>query len=795
MEGLSPPRYGVGGRNMPLRGASQYQQDEEGRGTSALRSTPVRNVNSFEQDESSHHNIIYQVIYFCGFLHDFAKPDVRRSFLAGDYTYVDHSEKMLASIDKIVQLMLPAGYLSPFSPERDERVLSGVKFFINLVRKSESYPRDHEGRNLPVSKTFAEWYSYLEALTSRSHWPGSRLRNLDSSQHSFHGFPENLPVDQEGSPVGEEVKSSVPPLDLLGPSVKFKNSAVRRALFDSDSNNPDNLLSQQAGTASRAIASSTRPEVNVDGIQIKPVLPSRMLGEREPTPGLGREQVTQDKVKRVETWWGGNQDHHPHTRLEKEVPYIGAVKNEYHVGPDVGAPHVEIQPTWETPPPAYHEEMSDYGLAHKYGVFVRSRGIHKSGAGRYHSSPGGEDAARNPKGHDSRLIGQIPTSALTHNRVSSGSSDATSSSESERGSWRSSRRSSRKHSVQREMLKAFSTMRFPREAVPPVVFEMESGTSLKRHLQEYEAFFIAKYDGSDRQKGSLLVNYLKGTIKQAYDAIRGSQMKYSDIKPLLLDWYRKERPSALRKYESDFADASMKSDETLTIFAMRLEKLSEKVFRDEWERERRLCRRYWEAVPEAFSRVLAESERNLALTTDRKKLGWSTMKRLAEAEDRRAKRFKSRQPQGFEASRLPQHADYEYQRECMMTGPQGLPSQKSSWRRGDTNQYRDSGMDPNRPAPRGNTNGNKGEASWKSKGFEERVCHWCGRLGHLEPDCWRKNGCCQFCGSAEHTSSNCQSFGRDRTGFTPTCSSCQGNHLGQFCPQIPSNEQALSDRS
>ena len=37
-------------------------------------------------------------------------------------------------------------------------------------------------------------------------------------------------------------------------------------------------------------------------------------------------------------------------------------------------------------------------------------------------------------------------------------------------------------------------------------------------------------------------------------------------------------------------------------------------------------------------------------------------------------------------------------------------------------------------------------------------CNWCGRCGHLEEECWQKNGLCTLCGSCDHTLIGCPKY-------------------------------------
>ena len=79
----------------------------------------------------------------------------------------------------------------------------------------------------------------------------------------------------------------------------------------------------------------------------------------------------------------------------------------------------------------------------------------------------------------------------------------------------------------------------------------------------------------------------------------------------------------------------MNSDDTLKIYALRLERLSSHAFPDSSrDRDRQLCRKFWKKVPEYFHRVLSDGEKSLALHDRGNKLDWEEMVRLAASEDR-----------------------------------------------------------------------------------------------------------------------------------------------------------------
>ena len=132
---------------------------------------------------------------------------------------------------------------------------------------------------------------------------------------------------------------------------------------------------------------------------------------------------------------------------------------------------------------------------------------------------------------------------------------------------------------------------------------------------------------------------MAGPAKRAYDALGGATLKYSRVKPQLLKWYESERVSQRRTAEEAFDQVVMDNGESLTIYALRLERLSHIAFPNtKREQKRQLCRKFWKSTPKHFADI-SVSEHSLALAGKRN-LQWKDIKRLAEVEDKQTRRVK-----------------------------------------------------------------------------------------------------------------------------------------------------------
>ena len=322
-----------------------------------------------------------------------------------------------------------------------------------------------------------------------------------------------------------------------------------------------------------------------------------------------------------------------------------------------------------------------------------------------------------------------------------------------------------------------SQIRHPKEAVAPRIFDGKDGYSLKDFLADYEAFFDIKYSGNERQKSQLLGGYLSGSARRAYDAMDGSRLIYSVLKPELLDWYKGEKSSLRIRSEAEFRKARMTSEDTLKIYALKLERLASQAFPDSvMDCERQLCRKFRKTVPDRFKQALSDGERSLALHDGRSKLGWAEMMRLAQAEDRH---HRDRRDERSSESEPEPDCSVWYSRPKMSFD--GLARRPSSDR-----------MMGNRKVSFGRTFQNSGRYSPPPKRdfARNRVaseditqCNWCGKRGHEEASCWAKTGACNICGSSNHDRNGCPKFDSSWSGFSPKCSACGGPHLGRNCDQ------------
>ena len=119
--------------------------------------------------EGTTENVVYQLIVFQGFISQFGINRHRSAFLDGQIFGREHSEEMLQTLDILREMVLPSP-VKIISGHRSTVALSGVAFFMELLKKSPERPIDCEGKPLPILKSYVEWSSYLGALSASDYW-------------------------------------------------------------------------------------------------------------------------------------------------------------------------------------------------------------------------------------------------------------------------------------------------------------------------------------------------------------------------------------------------------------------------------------------------------------------------------------------------------------------------------------------------------------------------------------------------------------------------------------------------
>jgi hypothetical protein len=144
--------------------------------------------------------------------------------------------------------------------------------------------------------------------------------------------------------------------------------------------------------------------------------------------------------------------------------------------------------------------------------------------------------------------------------------------------------------------------------VVPHKFDLNGKKSLKKFLEGFEHYFEAKYDGSQRECSQELAKFITGEVREAYDALGGSQLKYRDIKPALLQWYKVQSVGKIRQYQTEFKHVIMKEGETYKLYCMRLHEVASRAFPTVTDCMKQLKKKVMNSTPSWFAECVETKE-------------------------------------------------------------------------------------------------------------------------------------------------------------------------------------------
>ena len=284
---------------------------------------------------------------------------------------------------------------------------------------------------------------------------------------------------------------------------------------------------------------------------------------------------------------------------------------------------------------------------------------------------------------------------------------------------------------------------FPRDVVPPEVFDVDSKSSLKSFFDDFQEYFGNKFYGNKRASCRELGRFLKGDCKDAYDSLGGSQLKYPVMKAKLLEWYKSQQVGRGYKRRSELKHATLREGETFKLYCMRLQELASRAYpNDDYEVAKQLKKRLLATVPKWFVRCIEKKEEMKSMLGKGKKINWADIIEVAEAQDKKIKKKK-----------------------LVDSDVEEVVTQMSSVKVSSVEQCHAPQMSKNSQSP--------------PPQAQRQRCNYCGWPGHVETQCKRKAGLCFACGGKGHNAYNCPTM----ETFKPMCSSCQGAHLGMECPK------------
>ena len=105
----------------------------------------------------------------------------------------------------------------------------------------------------------------------------------------------------------------------------------------------------------------------------------------------------------------------------------------------------------------------------------------------------------------------------------------------------------------------------------PMPFDAASGALVDTFFTDFENYCCSRFAGSRDMWLPELRKFLEGDILDVYEAVRGPSDGYDGIKSKLCKWFKESRLKRQHDQVALFKSGNKKYDETLYVYAVRLE--------------------------------------------------------------------------------------------------------------------------------------------------------------------------------------------------------------------------------
>lgn len=286
-----------------------------------------------------------------------------------------------------------------------------------------------------------------------------------------------------------------------------------------------------------------------------------------------------------------------------------------------------------------------------------------------------------------------------------------------------------------------------RRTVPaPEPYDLSSGQSFSSFLLMFEDYCQHSFRGSDSKWIPELGRYLVGDMYQAFVAHKSHEDSYSQVKNKLRKWYRESKSRRQAGSKAMFGRATMGVDESVRLFASRLENLFRQAFpRASVESSRTLLDKFLKSIPRKY-RKQVKSAVGFADAVGGKQLGWYQIVKLV----------------GGMEEALTSDVSSDDERSSWTVMRSNVRSADVSSREAATQCESSEGYGVRRGfseeqlvSSGGDRSGARGVVFGDRERSLARVCHFCGKLGHFQRECRRRLGLCLGCGSQDHQVVSC----------------------------------------
>ena len=258
-----------------------------------------------------------------------------------------------------------------------------------------------------------------------------------------------------------------------------------------------------------------------------------------------------------------------------------------------------------------------------------------------------------------------------------------------------------------------------KEVVVPQKFNNDDSYCLKKYLARYERYFRAQFNGTQRECSQQLGEFLSGEAKEAYDALRGDQVKYKYLKPKLIEWFTLQRDRKVHRKKFD--QMQMNIGEALHIYCIRLENHALRAYpNDPKKLSRALKEKIRLTAPLEFVNLLERKKELKQLMKLGKSISWGDILELAVEDDKKRKEKQTH----VEKART-ENVGHLEGRSDMLSASAASSIQ------------------------------NRKQVFLQNVNVISNQCSSCSKIGHTSDICRKRLGQCLLCGSYDHWLREC----------------------------------------
>lgn len=311
-------------------------------------------------------------------------------------------------------------------------------------------------------------------------------------------------------------------------------------------------------------------------------------------------------------------------------------------------------------------------------------------------------------------------------------------------------------------------------------FDETSGQDLGKYFVKFENYCQMNFKGDHSFWIGELEGKLRGRTLEAFNAVKDNDDSFSDIKSKLLEWWSNFEDIRKKRNKQKFAKATYARNETLSLYAARLEKNFKVAFPSKnAQTSRTLLDKYVDSIPKKMRKLLKSRICDHKYLDE--KMKWSMVKKWARTQDaeRDLEEDDDEDNDDIVISvgtdiRNRKHQDTRSKDvSTQLSESEFKPFSGRSYDAGEYRQreerrenYNRQGTNSNYIQRRSNQDYNRyPKFERPSDQLRERgvKCHFCGRLGHLQRDCYKRLTQCYACGSPDHFIKDCPYTGGDNS--------------------------------